>query len=525
MRIHDKTGIGEIDVRTLPLPDGVKAHSTTYTYSGSVLVTYRKDGDPENWNYVNVAVMNDDGTNFRNMFSGDVSVAERVNGVRYMPFADNKRVLLGSWVMECTPDIDHFEKVELIPIEYPKIFDSGIWLVWSEVIISPDNLHMAWTQLHAGLGSLNYIGELHRQKDKYTLENVQLISSLYNFKKDPEHVGDIIPQILRGGELKQFVRGGTALSMQGSCRAGTSDSVVQDMATEAIWQITQTLGYDETTIFSPDEKLGLVMSSRFSPRSDMGIFALMPRPLGPFSTYSLIMPIYCYSIMSVRSFKGGNIGPALIEIEKSKTDPEYQGVCLADPDEEEWVYCSPMSWSPDGKKGMWTERLRGTNEHRNRICELLDYVPAERVSVASFPEKIPYAITDMEALCQTKNDGTYHGIIRGKAEGFAEYHGEGGSMKGKCYVTYHHYSDDGKVFWDGYENTDSEMGKVSTYRGDVIMSGEQEGRMDIRATFVSDTPRPITTVHLDFGIAEDGKPATYGYSTYGGKTLNMENYR
>ena len=72
--------------------------------------------------------------------------------------------------------------------------------------------------------------------------------------------------------MKQFVRGGTAISLVGSGRRATADSIVEDFVTGEVTAITNTPGYNETTIFSPDERLGIVMTPRFSPKTDFAIF-------------------------------------------------------------------------------------------------------------------------------------------------------------------------------------------------------------------------------------------------------------
>jgi hypothetical protein len=56
------------------------------------------------------------------------------------------------------------------------------------------------------------------------------------------------------------------------------------LKTGEVTQITKTPGYDETTIFSPNEQLGVVMSTRGSPHTNPAIFGLLPRPYGILTT-------------------------------------------------------------------------------------------------------------------------------------------------------------------------------------------------------------------------------------------------
>jgi hypothetical protein len=524
MIVNDMTGLGRIEVTDVPISDAIKAISATYTYSGKVLLTYKTDNDIDEKDYFNLAVLNDDGTDFKNIFSGFIRPCGHANGVRFMCFHDNKRILLGDYVLECYPDIDNCERSELMFIEYPCGLRNNEFtsMHWSEVIIAPDNEHMAWTALrNDGVGAIDFIGDLKRYDDHYVIENAQIISSLWFAEKDPEHDGYILPKIPRGGEVKQFVRGGKAISLVGTMRAGTADSIVQYLNSFDLEQITTSPSYEETTIFSPDEKLGVVMSTRASKRTNTSIFGLMPRPHGILISGGLMMLLYLYSVAGVRSFRRGNIGPIMIDIECSKSDPSYLGAVLCDP-EENWVYLSPMSWHPNGKKAMWPEMLRlsitnGKQIIRIRKAELLDYKPSKTVCPEATPMDIPYAISDL-SLIDKYIDGNIDGKIAGKSSGHIEYKKGGSYMKGQTSVTYMNYSDDGKTYWNGSEIVELDLMGKSCYRADVEMAGEHTGEMKLRAVFLSGAdglPR------LSFKPGADGKPESYGRATFDGVALDI----
>lgn len=175
------------------------------------------------------------------------------------------------------------------------------------------------------------------------------------FQPDPDHEGLYLytPEI--GGEVKQFVHGGRAISLVGAAPCGMADSIVQDIATGEVTLITCNPGYDETTIFSPDEKLGIVMTTRFSASTDMAVLGLVPRPYGEV-LHNILGQVYMYGVTGVRSSREGNIGPALINIEKSQTEEGYMGLNLSDPDGV-WMYNSPMSWKSDGRSDPCCGRL------------------------------------------------------------------------------------------------------------------------------------------------------------------------
>ncbi|MET0903949.1 MAG: hypothetical protein ABWZ52_11965 [Acidimicrobiales bacterium] len=523
MIIDDTGGLGRVEVSTIPMPAFAKELSVTYTFSGSVVVLFRRDDDPEGNDFWNVAVADDDGAAFRVIFSGVIRQHEKANGIRLMPFQDNTRLLLGDYVLECDPDIDGCERAELVPVTYPWDIEQEPHTShhWSEIIIAPDNEHMAWTMLRTDVGAANALGSLVRKQNAYVIESPQIISTLTRFERDEERDGFIVPQVVRGGEVKQFVRGGTAISLVGKKDGPVVDSVVQDLASEELTQITKTPGYDETTIFSPDESLGLVMSTRGSRHTDPAIFGLLPRPHS-YATQGLIMALYMYSVAGVRSFRPGNIGPALIEIERSMYEPGYQGVLLNDP-EERWVYLSPMSWHPGGKKAMWPEMVRGSNQSergpqiRVRRVTLHDHQPGDTVPVQRTPDRIPYGIEGTNARLSVWSPPAtaVEGRIAGKHSGHVEY-----TARDAVQSRYDNHSDDGKTFYNGIERLTRSPAEESVYEADLEMTGEQHGAMKLRATF----SRATFTLppKLLFDAAEDGKPKSHGYATYGGVTLNME---
>ena len=517
MQMYDNN-LGRIEIRTLVLPVYVRRASATYTFSGKVLVDYHREDDPEEKDYIHIAVMNDDGTEFRDIYEGVIRIHQRANGIRFMPYQDNTKVLLGDYVLECSPDIDHCEKSELVPVVYPWNIkqDERVFKHWSEIIIAPDNGHICWTLLRTGGGAAVLYGNLVREENRYSIEKVQIIHTIKGFKKDPDQEGVLVPQIMHGGEVKQFVRGGKAISAVGAKNSVLVDSVIQDLTSEDTIQITKTPCYDETTILSPDEKLGIVMSTRFSPKTNFAILGLMPRPHGNLAAQNMIMTAYLYGVTAVRAYRKGNIGPVLIDIEKSVNEPGYQGVQLSDT-EERWVYYSPMSWHPSGKKAMWPEGLRGTAEKRIRIVELPDYKPQEAVPAQQSPQSIPYAETDEDKLWLLP-DQNIEGKIAGKHSGYINYSKTNTFARSE----YVEMSDDGLSFYNGYEASWNTAAGESVYEADLIMTGRRTGQMKLRLTFSPISFDGSSLPELLLEDAEDGKPKSYGYANYNGTQINVE---
>ncbi|MDR6881942.1 hypothetical protein [Bacillus sp. 3255] len=508
--------IGRINISTIPLPSFANKNlSGTYTYSGKVLVSYKTDNDLNISDFYNMAVLNDDGTDFQVIYSGVIPTKR----IRYMPFQDNKRVLLGDYVLECIPNIDKCNKTNLIPIIYPSAITDNPETYWSEIIIAPDNKHMSWTILMPGWNAASLIGVLERKKDNYVLENVQIISSVQSFKNDPNNPGFIIPLAVRGGEVKQFVNGGNAISIAGARDFSTTDSILQDLNTGNVNQITRTPGYDETTIFSPDERLGIVMSTRFSKHTDPAIFGLLPRPYGVKTSAVPNGILYQYAVDGIRKFRHGNIGPVLIDINRSMQQPGYQGVQLTT--DENWVYYSPMSWHPDGKRAMWGEGFRGSNDLQMRLqkVDLLDYKPGKPIPIKKTTDNIPYGIKDLSVL--NSNDSPVEGKIAGKHSGYISILNHSSpNFTGYSDTQYVNFSDDGVNFYNGYEKANYNYLGESRYEANIQLTGEKQGVMNFRATFgVAFGSNPAK---LLFGPDVDGKPKSYGYATYNGVTLNIE---
>lgn len=518
---------GDIELATVPVPDGVRVLSATYTTSGRVFVFYRTDDDPHVDDWYNAAVVDDDGQSFTNLFSGSIPQRPTANGIRHMPFADNSRVLLGDYVLECSPSIDACERAALVEVEYPwGLADDPLTSHhWSEIIVSPDD-HIAWTALRTDLSAVVALGRLRRTDDRYVIDDPAIISSTDLLVPDADRPGYFTTSPMRGGEVKQFVHGGSAISAVGDGGGALTDSVVQDLATGAIIRITQTPGYDETTIFSPGERLGMVMTSRASRRTNPAFLGLLPRPHANLVGMTLAWTVYAYTVAGVRAFRDGNIGPVLIDIRRSMSEPDYVGVALNDP-EETWVYCSPMSWHPDGHRSMWMEMVRGSGlddaepTMRIRVAKLLDHDAEQPVPPGTTPDDIPYGIRggDAEGLLKRTAEPVRSGRIAGAHSGYLEFEREFGGLGGTASAVsrYIDYSDDGRRFYNGVERAVSSMIEGTVYEADLELSGDERGEMRLRASWsaIRDGAR------LRFDADEEGIPRTRGHVRYGETYLSV----
>lgn len=509
--------IGRHTVNTLPMPAGVNVRSGTYTPSGNVLVRYAKDTVVEG-RQVNLATMDDDGRNFRPFYSGLLPERPKDNGIRFMVLPDNKRIFLGDFVLECITSLETCKNPQVLPVRYPAEVDSGPHLRhrWSEMIVAPDNSSIAWTSLFNNGTAAVFTGELRKQGAEYVIARLSIVSTLDPFPKDPNHADGVLPQPIRGGEVKQFVHGGTAISVAGGIERNLADSVVQHLASGARDSITHTPGYDETTIFSPDERLGVVMTTRFSPGTDMAILGLVPLPYADSMNMGLNWASYTYGVVGVRRNRPGNIGPALIQIEKSKTDRSYQGINLnTDPN---WAFNSPMSWHPSGTRAMWPESPRGGGSSRRlQVLRLPDYKPGRTVAAQATPMAPDYAISDLSVIKDYAGKPQNIDVkVYGQKSGHITYRRTPTGIE----KTYVNFSNDGRSTWNGRETMQPDPRGRSTYTADVTLTGEKPGVMKLKLTLgplEGDLP-----AELIFAPDASGTPLSYGYSEYDGKRLNVQ---
>ncbi len=514
--IIESKEFGRIEVTDIPLPEGIDSDvNGTYTFSGRVLAAVRRPEKDEDW--YRVFTMEDDGTKVCELFDGVIRKKKGANGIRWMCFADNKRILLGDYVLECAPDLDHCTASELVEVALPEEVARipGVFMRWSEPLIAPDNEHICFSTL-TGTGAFNFLGRLVRRERSYVVEDACIISSVNDVTPDPGQEGFCRRSLQRGGEVKQFVRGGLGLTLAGGGRS-ISESTLQMLDSEEFCQITDTLGYEETAIFSPNEKYAVCMSPRFSPGTDCGVLGVVPLYNDFITRGKYLNVLYQYAIAGVRFGRAGNIGPALIDVERSmKEGRAYEGVDLSDP-EGKWVYYSPMSWHPDSTRAMWNEStrlIRGNVKSRLRRCCLLDVSPSASVATVRTPdrEEIPYALP---VSCAEKQE-TLGLPIKIKGAG-------GGVVTNSCVGTdtfetlYENYSEDGRTFYEGWIRVKAPsnmfMSGETVIQSDLTVTGEHKGRMELRLVLQGDERFQI---HLDRGLHEDGEPKCFGFAEYDG---------
>ena len=377
------------------------------------------------------------------------------------------------------------------------------------MVVAPDNIHVAWTSLNMACGAVNFLGKFKRTENSYEIEESKIISTINFVEPDPTDESILITKIPRGGEIKQFIEGGNALTLVGTQPDEFVKSVYQSLKTEEVYTYSHEPGYDETSILSPDEKLGITMSTRFSPKTNMAIFGLMPRPHCSLVLSKIVESVYTYAVTNVRKTRKGNVGPVLFVKEKSINDPNYHGIDLHDT-EEKFVFCSPISWHPSNLKAIWPEVEKGTSNRRLRKLEISNYTPSAYPKIENTTDNVPYAL-DMSEMDNIHYDKKTNGTIKGKKSGEIIYYNSGFTQIHQTVkITYVNYSDDGKKFYNGEEEFIGDRTSKNVYKSNVILSGSESGQNNFTITF--NTKSDLI------------KEETEGYASYGGKTIKAEDY-
>ncbi len=154
---------------------------------------------------------------------------------------------------------------------------------------------------------------------------------------------------------------------------------------------------------------------------------------------------------------------------------------------------------------------------RLQKVNLLDYKPQKTVPAKKTTDNIPYA-QDLSVLSSI--DPNIEGKIAGKKSGYIYYvRNTSQNHSGKTESQYVNYSDDGVNFYNGYEKLNYNYGGESCYESNIELTGKQNGKMKLKATFsVLGGNMPAK---LLFDKDADGNPKSYGYVTYNGVTLNI----
>lgn len=304
----------------------VNYFSSYYDYEGRIIIIYQKE-DPNNY-FVGIA--KEDGKIFKEIIEmkNDIDIIAK-NIRRPSSFSDGKRVFIGGKILECTNLLFECNDAKLIDIIFPEEIEKfpDVMLVFTDCFINYGSNHLFWSTFDKNMNTFNFVGELSKKDDgKYHLDNVQGISNFFYNTYNENENNYILPRMIKYGPIKQVIKGGEGIVIGGFLNYGLRKGIYQSLSEDKLTQLTTFEGYDENTILSPDLKLAIVETTMFSSCTSLEIMGFIPTP------YS-ILASYFFSIdaLNIIMFKvntenyKGNLGPALIEIEKAKKDKYYKG--------------------------------------------------------------------------------------------------------------------------------------------------------------------------------------------------------
>ena len=150
---------------------------------------------------------------------------------------------------------------------------------------------------------------------------------------------------------------------------------------------------------------------------------------------------------------------------------------------------------------MFSETLQdgNNNKHRIRIVKLDNYKPSSIPEAKRTPDNIPYA-KPLESLKELTTEDI-HGYFNGKHSGIMIFN----KTQSFSQSEYKNYSDDGKIFYNGFEKYEAISQSSGKLTSNVLMSGEKQGEMNL-----------TITMNYQGNIVEK-----QGYVNYNGKHVNI----
>lgn len=501
------------NISTVNFPSDIKYIGSHYNYQGDLFLIYKKNTSE---NYF-VGIASDEGEIKKELL--EIRKEEIVDETyihRASSFSDGKRVYIGGKILECTNQFLECNDAKLIDLVFPKELEEmpNLLYLFTEPIINYGGKHIFWSTFDNNMNILNFVGELNFKEGKYFIENTKGLSNYFYDLYDKEKGTYSLPEILRFGPIKQVVRGGEGLSIGGFLNYGLRKGIYQSLSKDNLTQLTFFEGYDETTSFSPDSKLACVMTTRFSEHTSFEIIGLIPTPYSILASYLFSIHIMKISILNIRKNKTikGNLGPALVDLQKVKEDKNYKGESLKTDDK--WNFYGFISWSPDGTKIMFDEVDKGMENRRCQIVKLKNYKPVITEPQNNFDGNVPYARTIAETL-NLHLDYPININVNGTSGDLEIFQNQT-----KCEITYNNYTEDNEVFYNGtyyYEKFPNK--KYAIFKVDIVSEGKKKGFCKYRLWF------DMTDNVLLFDEADDGYNKTYGNCDYEGREINVDVYQ
>lgn len=457
-----------VAVSTVPLPSNVtEIQLPWWTHDGSRLVFSARISGYADLQLASVAP---DGSDFRCLtcalaMPGDPPLMKPIT------FPDGQRVLvrLGNQtpvsnsphgILECSPSVLDCQSAEIVPIELPALGDANLLQPQREFRVAPDGEHVAFTQVRDDSAGheqfVSIVGTLHRLADRYEILDPRVVSPL--------------------GELKQFANDVqsvyVAAFVTNPFDAADSDALQIDLRDGAIARrVTTHPAYDEPVEFSPDDEWFVVGSGRTAGLAET--FSQVERP-----------NMISEAIGNVTFFYFLTQRPAMLEpwlLDRHGARDGYIGQPLKPLGiGDGWDGLMIPNWHPDGTRLVWWERILdpsalgpGEIATRIRVAHLTARAP---VTTPVLPAPIPAldwapplaGYVPPAPAAPASRDGAFSGRAEVVYSDGAVDH---------IAITYTNYSDDGRRFLDGTEESDYTPGLTgsSTYDADLTQHGCRQG--------------------------------------------------
>ena len=366
------------------------------------------------------------------------------------------------------------------------------------------------------MNTMNFFGELEfdENKKKYVIKNTKGISNFFFDKFDNISGTFSMPKMIRNGPIKQLVNDGEGVNIGGFYDYGIRKGIFQSLEEDKLTKLSSFDGYEETISISPDKKLACVMSTRFSKHTNFEMVGLVPAPYSVIVTYWFSYHLMLNSIGAIRKKDNivANIGPALVDLEKSKNEKDYLGYNLSQ--DSKWIFNGFLSWCPDGKKIMFDE-IHKTGIRRCTIVALKNYKPGKIDHSYQFKGNCPYSRSIKETL-NLHLDYPKNIEVKGKSGSLTIF-----ADKNKKEINYFNFSEDNEIYYNGTYSFNGYKDSGQEYyilRVKINVTGKKKGNCDYRFWFDK-------AKLMQFDLAEDGKNKSFGSCEYDGKKFNAEDYK
>jgi hypothetical protein len=171
--IHDpnKDGLGRMNITTLSLPPTINATSAPICSPAQFF-------SPMDFHLISTIPLTTILLSW--MMTAAASARSSPASSYNIPKRTGSVSCLFATTPECRPTLDDCKSAEVIRVDFPWDIESDNHTInhWSEVIITPDNVHIAWTMLGTDIGSAHGLGSLHRSSTRYSIEKAQVISTI-----------------------------------------------------------------------------------------------------------------------------------------------------------------------------------------------------------------------------------------------------------------------------------------------------------------------------------------------------------